>query len=208
MDECPGPRKDNRPARREKSHEALFRRQFASFRADDPGVDEDEAEEVARQVSEETGLDDRPRCDPRVIAAGYLDLELLPWPNTPPRLVEGVIWYPSNAPRDAQAYFIAHECGHELVRTERLEGAQLERVCSRIGCALLLPRRAFLRDVRALGADLDQLHELWPLASRWVIARRLEELGLYRATRDRRGRISIARVSDDDPPTPPACWAT
>lgn len=89
---------------------------------------EDEAEEAARQASEESGLDDRPRCDPRVLAAGYLGLELLPWPRTPPRLVDGVIWYPSEAREDAIAYYVAHECGHELVRGERLEGDLLERV--------------------------------------------------------------------------------
>ncbi len=158
---------------------------------------EDEAEEVARQASEESGLDDRPRCDPRVLAAGYLGLELLPWPRTPPRLVDGVIWYPSEAREDAIAYYVAHECGHELVRGERLEGDLLERVCSRIGVALLLPRRAFLRDLHACGPDVHALRALWPLASAWVIARRIAELGSYRAERDRWGRVRVLPISDE-----------
>jgi hypothetical protein len=137
---------------------------------------EDEAEDVARQAIDESGLDDRPRCDPRTLAVSYLGLTLAPWPRVRPRLVGGVIWYPSDATDDAQAYYVAHECGHELVRGETLEGEHLERVCSRIGVALLLPRRAFLRDLRAHGRDLDALHALWPLASRTIIHRRIAEV--------------------------------
>lgn len=133
---------------------------------------------MARQATVESGLDDRPRCDPRVLAVSYLGLRLMPWPRAHPRLVEGVVWYPAEAPPDAQAYYVAHECGHELMRGERLRGERLERVCSRIGCALLLPRRAFLRDVRRVGADVASLCELWPLASAEVVRRRLGELGL------------------------------
>lgn len=137
---------------------------------------EDEAEDIARQHIAESGLDDRPRCDPRVFAASYLGLRLASWGRRSAALVGDVVWYPAWAPDDAQAYFVAHECGHELVRGERLEGAHLERACSRVGVALILPRRAFLRDVRAVGRDLDALRALWPLASRVVIARRLHEL--------------------------------
>lgn len=140
-------------------------------------VSEDEAEEVARQATVESGLDDRPRCDPRTLAVSYLGLRLAPLPGMRPRLESGIVWYPSDAPPDAIAYYVAHECGHELVRTERLRGDVLERVCSRIGCALLLPRRAFVRDVRATRGDVDALRALWPLASREVIRRRLREVG-------------------------------
>lgn len=140
-------------------------------------MDEVEAEEVARQATIESGLDDRPRCDPRVLAASYLGLALVPWPRRFASLVRGVVWYPAAASDDAQAYLVAHECGHELVRGERLEGAHLERVCSRIGCALILPRRAFLRDARAVNGDTRALRSLWPLASDVVIERRLAELG-------------------------------
>lgn len=151
---------------------------------------------MARQHAVESGLDDRPRCDPRVFAASYLGLRLASWGRFGGALVDNVVWYPAWAPEDAQAYLVAHECGHELVRGERLEGAHLERVCSRIGCALLLPRRAFLRDLRARGPDLAALHALWPLASEWVIARRIAEVAGYEARRGCDGTITV--VASDD----------
>lgn len=157
-------------------------------------------ETIAARATTESGLDDRPRCDPRVMAAGYLGLALLPWPRTPPRLVGGVIWYPSDAPPQAQAYVVAHECGHELARLDAPEvprGAFLEALCSRIGRALLLPRRAFLRDVTVTGGDLYHLAALWPLCAPEVIAARVSEL-LGRAAAPRRplapvlGRQAVA----------------
>jgi len=46
-------------------------------------VSEDEAEEVARQAAAESGLDDRPRCDPRTMAVIMLEApifaESCPW---------------------------------------------------------------------------------------------------------------------------------
>lgn len=140
-------------------------------------MSEDEAEEVARQATVESGLDDRPRCDPRTFAVSYLGLRLAPLPGMRPRLDGGIVWYPSDAPDDAIAYYVAHECGHELVRGARLRGDTLERVCSRIGCALLLPRRAFVRDARDTRGSVDALRALWPLASREIIRRRLREVG-------------------------------
>ncbi len=137
---------------------------------------EDEAEEIARQAVAGSGLDDRPRCDPRVLAASYLGLRLCPWPRRTAALLGEVVWYPAAASDQAQAYLVAHECGHELVRGERLEGPLLERVCSRIGVALMLPRRAFLRDAARTHGDLDALCALWPLATRTVIERRIAEL--------------------------------
>lgn len=163
----------------------------------------DEAEDVARQHIAESGLDDRPDCDPRVFAASYLGLRLASWGRFGAALVDGVVWYPAWAPDDAQAYLVAHECGHELVRDQRLEGDCLERVCSRVGVALLLPRRAFLRDLRAHGPDLAALRALWPLASEWVIARRIAEVASYTARRDRRGGIYVEPITDDARPTPP-----
>jgi len=64
-------------------------------------VSEDEAEEVARQATAESGLDDRPRCDPRTLAVSYLGLRLAPLPGMRPRLDGGIVWYPSDAPDDA-----------------------------------------------------------------------------------------------------------
>lgn len=129
------------------------------------------------EACDESGLDDRPRCDPRVMAASYLGLRLAPWPGAHPRLVRGVLWYPSDTTEDAQAYFVAHEVGHALLGSEHgLDGDALERAASRVGSGILLPRRAYMRDLSAVGWDLDALAALWPLASRWVHARRITEL--------------------------------
>lgn len=137
----------------------------------------DEAEYLASVASSESGLDER-GCDPRVMAVNYCRLVLAPWPRAAPRLSGGVLHYPSNVPEDAQAFFVAHEVGHDLIEYAgvRLEGPELERACSRIAAALLLPRRAYARDVAALGWDVRALRKLWPLASPWIHARRIAEI--------------------------------
>lgn len=140
-------------------------------------MDEADLEGLAIEACEESGLDDRPRCDPRTMAASYLQLTLAPWPGTSPRLVRGVLWYPSDVPEDAQAYYVAHEVGHALLGSPHgLGEVEIERGASRIGSAILLPRRAYLRDLSAVGRDLDALCALWPLASAWVQARRITEV--------------------------------
>ncbi len=82
-----------------------------------------------------------------------------------------MIWYPSGAKETAQAYFVAHELGHVLLSGEP-EGEHLERACSRIGVALMLPRPAFVRDVE----ERIDLREAWPLATRMVLKRRRAEV--------------------------------
>ncbi len=72
-----------------------------------------------------------------------------------------------------------------------------EIAASRGSCALLLPRRAFLRDVRRYGVDLVELGALWDLASPWVLARRIAELNDALAVRRRRGRgVEVAGNGD------------
>lgn len=137
-----------------------------------------EAEAIAAQASSESGLDDRPHADPLVLAAAYLQLRLMPRRGRCSRLLDGVIVYPAHADEQARAYFVAHECGHFLVRDVGLRVAEHEEemLASRIGCALILPRRAFLRDARRCDEDVDQLRALWPLATAKIIRRRLAEL--------------------------------
>ncbi len=138
----------------------------------------DEAEALAEGASQESGLDDRPNADPSVLAVAYLDLRLVPHRRRGSRLEDGRIFYPARASLTDAAYFIAHECGHWLARDARmrLTRAEEEAVASRIGCALLLPRRAFLRDVRATGGNVAQLVALWPLVTPTIVRRRIDEL--------------------------------
>lgn len=141
-------------------------------------LSDDECEEIARRASRESTLDERDRVDPRLLAVGYLRLRLRPRRGAHARLQRDVIVYDPDEPPDARSYRIAHECGHWLLRDEgwTLDRATEERAASRIAAALLLPRRAYLRDLGRTGWDLDALHELWPLASRWIHARRITEV--------------------------------
>jgi hypothetical protein len=134
-------------------------------------VDAEELERIASRISAQTGLDDRPLCDPYTIARA-LGLTVRFVRGLPPHTNGALIVIPSTAHEQAQAYFIAHEVGHFLLRgEERCE--ELERACSRVGVALMLPARPFARD---LAHGWSTLQELWPLASRTVIRRRASEL--------------------------------
>lgn len=149
---------------------------------------------LAWSASTDSGLDDRPRCSPAVLAVGYFGLTLAPWPRARARLVDDVIWYPSDETEDAKAFLIGHELAHHMVREAgiRIEGDELERACSTIAATLLLPDRAYRRDVDALGWDLDTLRRLWPLASPWIHARRIAEVcccGVVASRWHRSGRI-------------------
>lgn len=149
-------------------------------------MDADEAEEIARRHSERSGLDDRPRALPHVFAVGYLRLSLAPVARAKPHLNGTIIIYPSGASPQTEAYMIAHESAHHLLMLlgYRLDRDTEEHAASRIGCALMLPRKPFIRDALATCNDVDRLAELWPLATPRICERRLIELGL----RDRSGR--------------------
>lgn len=138
----------------------------------------EDCEGIAQSILDATGLDDRPRADPSVVAVAWAGLALCPEPGAKPHLVDGEIVYPSGASDDAAAYFIGHEVGHDALAYYgvRLSREAEERSASRIACALILPRRAFLRDARACAWSIAQLRELWPLASPWMLARRLVDL--------------------------------
>lgn len=138
----------------------------------------EEAEGIAAEASQQSGLDDRPNADPLVLAVCYLGLELVPRRGRGARLFNDRIYFPASANEQSAAYFVAHECGHVLARLARLalSDAEEEWVASRVGCALLLPRRAFLRDWRAARGDLDAMLRLWPLVTRTIVRRRAAEL--------------------------------
>ena len=138
----------------------------------------DDAEAIAWRASSESGLDDRPDCDPCVLAAAYLEMELAPVQGATPHINGRRIIYPAGEPPDAVAYYVGHEVGHVLVREEYpgLDGEVEEQAASRVGVALVLPRRAYLRDLGTVGWDLDALRLLWPLASLWIHARRIAEV--------------------------------
>ena len=141
----------------------------------------DLAESIATEASEDSGLDDRPHADPAVLAVAYLGLRLVPSRTVGPCLIEDRIYYPRHACETAGAWDLAHETGHFLARQARarLTPDEEELVASRIGCALLLPRRAFLRDVTATRADPCKLVELWPLVTLTIVRRRLDEVALF-----------------------------
>jgi hypothetical protein len=136
------------------------------------------AEAIAAEASEDSGLDDRPNADPSVLAVAYLGLRLVPSRRLSACLIEDRIYYPAKASERDAAYYTAHECGHVLARLAkaRLDFDEEEIVASRIGCALLLPRRAFLRDVRNGVRVVADLVALWPLATPRIVRRRLVEL--------------------------------
>jgi hypothetical protein len=158
-----------------------------------------EAEYLAGVASSESGLDGR-GCDPRTLAVSYCGLTLAPWPRARPRLSAGVIHYPSNASEDAQAFYVAHEIGHDLIAAAGVDlaGDALERACSRIAAALILPRRAYGRDVAKCGWDVCALRKLWPLASPWIHARRLAEIDGAAIASRWRSRRKVERVACDD----------
>lgn len=140
----------------------------------DLAMEADELEELAFRVSLRSGRVDRPRCDPRAIAVQYLGLRLCPWPGTRSRLDGTTVWYDSRGSEQSQAYFVAHEIGHYLLSGEPA-GAELERACSRIGAALILPGPSFLRDVLELRA-LRPVVDRWPLSTRRMARMRIVEL--------------------------------
>lgn len=140
----------------------------------DLAMEADELEKLAFRVSLRSGRADRPRCDPRAIAVQYLGLRLCPWPGARSRLDGAIVWYDSRGSEQAQAYFVAHEIGHYLLSGEPA-GPELERACSRIGAALILPGPSFLRDVLELRA-LRAVVDCWPLSTRRMARMRISEL--------------------------------
>lgn len=159
----------------------------------------DDCEALAQQASEDSGLSDRPDADPAVMAVGYCGLRLVPCHGSRARLVEDRLYYPAHVDPQHRAYLQAHEVGHDIIRYAgwRLDRPTEELCASRIGCAILLPRRAFVRDMRDIGADLPALAALWTLATPWVIARRMAEVRHGSVAARRRGRATETAGAGD-----------
>jgi hypothetical protein len=168
-------------------------------------VNGDDAELIAWEACRESNLDDRPRCDPLVMAACYLQLRLCPVPRAEPRIVGDRLIYPGDAEPTAIAYFVGHEVGHELALDAGVPPHSEERLASRIGVAVLLPRVRYRRDLHQVGWDLDALGEMWPLASPWVHARRIAEITVDGAVASRWSRSGQCRdrIATDGASIPP-----
>jgi hypothetical protein len=156
---------------------------------------EDDAEALAWSACSESGLDDRPNCDPLVFAVGALDLILVPMARVEAHIVGRRLYYRSDDTAEGIAYCVSHECGHVLALDAwpHLDAETEELVASRIGVGLLLPRPRYRRDLHAHGWSLDVLRELWPLASPWIHARRIAEVtsdGAVASRWTRRGCVS------------------
>lgn len=159
----------------------------------------DDAEMIADAESAESGLDDRPRCDPLVYAVCRLELRLHPRPGAEAALVGDRIVYPADGDPTEIAYLVSHECGHVLARDAGVAPELEEWIASRIGVALMLPRRRYRRDLHAVGWDLDLLTTMWPLASPWIHARRIAEVTIDGAVASRwTARGCTDRVRGDD----------
>lgn len=138
---------------------------------DDRWVEESELERIAWKTSVRYGFTDRPKCDPAEIARA-LGLAVVFVHGIPPHIDGQRVIVPATVSLQARAYFIGHEIGHFLLRGEE-RGEGTERACSRIGVALILPAAPFARDI---SENWHALGELWPLASRTVLRRRVVEV--------------------------------
>lgn len=158
----------------------------------------DEAEAIAWDASRDSGLDDRPRCDPAVLAVCYLGLRLCPIVRAEPCVVGDRLIYPPDEDPAAVAYLQAHECGHELALDAGVPPEHEEQIASRIGVAFLLPRPRYIRDMRLRGWDLVALRDAWPLATLWIHARRIAEVtdGAIASRWSRKGALSARVVTE------------
>lgn len=138
-------------------------------------------EAVARDALETTTYDDPPQ-DAFVLARAC-GLALVPGGKSAGSLDGDVLVYPSRARLVRQHGVIAHELGHWLLR--RADEPDSEVGASYVGGALMLPRRAFDKDLRTTW-NINDLRAKHPNASAEMIARRITQL-----------RDAVATVMDD-----------
>jgi len=130
-------------------------------------------EGVALSLLRETGLDDPPQdafalahaCGLQLVAGGRQHGCLG---------ADGRLHYPGSVRRTRQHGVISHELGHWALRWAG--EADGEVAASYVGGALMLPRRAFDRDLATTGWDLEQLRAKHINCSAEMIARRLVQL--------------------------------
>jgi len=127
-------------------------------------------EGVARSVHEQTGIGAPVDAFQLARACG---LVVLPGGRRA-SLAGDVVRYDSQARPQRQHGLIAHEVAHYVLRLHGEDDA--EAAARYTAGALMLPKPAFDRDVRAVAWNLEQLRQRHPNASAEMIARRLTQV--------------------------------
>ncbi len=146
----------------------------------------EEWEGIAGDILGETGCDDPP-VDAFVLA-GCCSLKVYPWARDYAQLDGNVIHYPAKGRPVRQHGLIAHEVGHWALKRARARNS--EPGARYLAGALMLPRRAFDRDLRTIGWDLAPLRARHVNASAEMIARRITQLRDAVATIIDNGKVS------------------
>lgn len=128
-------------------------------------------EGIALDVLDEAGAD-APVSAFALAAACGLEVRLAPLARA--RMAHGVIEVSAAARPRRQHGLVAHELGHWAL--ERAEEPDTEPGARYLAGALMLPRRAFDRDLTDTGWDLAELQARHPNASAEMIARRVTTL--------------------------------
>lgn len=126
-------------------------------------------EGIARDVLESTGLDTPPVDAFELAAACGLVVCRSGAPGA--RLFRDCIYLDPTVRSERQHGLVAHEVGHWAL--DRARERNTERAARYLAGALMLPRRAFERDLQETAWDLVELHRRHPNASYELIARRI-----------------------------------
>lgn len=130
-------------------------------------------EGVATNLLEEAGCEDPPVS--AIDLADCCELTVRPARLLRARLVRGNVIEVNALARTTRLHgLVAHEIGHWALR--RAGEPSTEDAARYLVGALLLPRRAFDRDLRETQWDLEELRRRHPNASAEVIARRIVQL--------------------------------
>lgn len=130
-------------------------------------------EATARDLLDVTGLDSPPQDAFRLAHA--CGLTLVPGGGAGGSLDGDTLTYPARARSTRQHGVIAHEVGHWLLARGG-EDARTETGASYVGGALMLPRRAFDRDLASTAWGFEKLRRKHPNASAEMLARRITQL--------------------------------
>jgi len=119
--------------------------------------------------------------------------------------VAGAIYVPARARLERQHGQVAHELGHWLLA--RAGEPDDELAARYLAGALLVPREALDRDLRARGWSLRALRERHPHASLELLARRVTQVRPATVTVVDQGRVTARAASPWlRPPGPAAPW--